>query len=173
MSGYLGSIGFALPAALGAWAAPTGSDPRFRGRKVISISGDGGLAQYLAEITTLVKYGMNVTHVVLDNAELGKLSKEQRAGELPVGATSLVNPDFAAFARSTGALGLSVDDPSELDDALAQAIGHTGPALVAVRMDPSLVGAPSYREVLSEARTRDRAVGCEPSTRGCASTKPG
>ncbi|MEO0813556.1 MAG: thiamine pyrophosphate-binding protein, partial [Myxococcota bacterium] len=42
MSGYLGSIGFALPAALGAWAATQEEDPRFKGRKVVSVSGDGG-----------------------------------------------------------------------------------------------------------------------------------
>lgn len=48
MSGYLGSIGFALPAAMGAWCATQEDDPRFAGRKVISVSGDGGLGQYLA-----------------------------------------------------------------------------------------------------------------------------
>ena len=49
MSGYLGSIGFALPAALGASVAVRRSGS---GRKVVSISGDGGLGQYLAEVTT-------------------------------------------------------------------------------------------------------------------------
>ena len=65
MSGYLGSIGFGFPAAMGAWAADTG-------RKVVSISGDGGFGQYLAEFTTAVKYGMDITHVLLNNAELGQ-----------------------------------------------------------------------------------------------------
>ncbi len=73
MSGYLGSIGFALPAAMGAWAA-TQDFKEFRGRKVISISGDGGFGQYAMELTTLVKYGMDVTHVLLHNDELGKIS---------------------------------------------------------------------------------------------------
>ena len=53
MSGYLGSIGFALPAAMGAWAA-TRSHPDFAGRPVVSVSGDGGLGQYAMEITTAV-----------------------------------------------------------------------------------------------------------------------
>ena len=70
MSGYLGSIGFALPAALGAWVATQEDDPRFRGRKVVSISGDGGFGQYMGELTTAVKYGMNLTHVLLHNGEL-------------------------------------------------------------------------------------------------------
>ena len=81
MSGYLGSIGFAFPAAMGAWAA-TQDFAEHKGRKVISISGDGGFGQYMAEFTTAVKYRMGITHVLLNNAELGKISKEQRAGRL-------------------------------------------------------------------------------------------
>ena len=46
MSGYLGSIGFALPAAMGAWAATQEEDDRFQGRQVVSVSGDGGLGQH-------------------------------------------------------------------------------------------------------------------------------
>ena len=51
MSGYLGSIGFALPAAIGAWCA-TQDFEEYAGRKVISVSGDGGLGQYLADVVT-------------------------------------------------------------------------------------------------------------------------
>jgi pyruvate oxidase len=132
MSGYLGSIGFALPAALGAWAAVRGE------REVVSISGDGGFGQYAMELTTAVKYGMPIRHVLLDNDELAKISKEQRAGEWAVWQTGLVNPDFAEFARSCGALGVRVDHLGELDDALAAAFAHDGPALVHVRADPLL-----------------------------------
>ena len=49
MSGYLGSIGFSLPAAMGAWAATQEDDPRFAGRQVVSMSGDGGFGQYLGD----------------------------------------------------------------------------------------------------------------------------
>jgi thiamine pyrophosphate-dependent acetolactate synthase large subunit-like protein len=51
------------------------------------VSGDGGFDQYLAEFTTAVKYGMNITHILLNNSELGKISLEQRAGEWPVWET--------------------------------------------------------------------------------------
>ncbi len=140
MSGYLGSIGFALPAAMGAWAAVQDdiADGR-RARKVVSVSGDGGLGQYLAEVSTLVKYGMDVTHVVLNNQQLGKISKEQRAEQYQVWQTSLVNPDFAAYATSCGALGLRVDRREELASALGRAIAHPGPALVEIAADPELV----------------------------------
>ncbi|MBL4686652.1 MAG: Rieske 2Fe-2S domain-containing protein [Nannocystaceae bacterium] len=138
MSGYLGSIGFALPAAMGAWAATQEDDPRFRGRKVISISGDGGLGQYLADLTTWVKYDMNITHVVLNNGELGKISKEQRVGGWDVWETSLRNPGFAKFARNCGALGIEVRTLEELEAALDQALSHDGPALIEVLSDALL-----------------------------------
>ena len=139
MSGYLGSIGFSFPAAMGAWAATQEDDPRFKGRQVISISGDGGLGQYLAEINTAVKYGMNITHVLMNNGELGKISKEQRAGNWEVWQTSLHNPEFAAYAELCGAMGIRVTNADDLETALAKALGHPGPALVEVMTDAELV----------------------------------
>jgi thiamine pyrophosphate-dependent acetolactate synthase large subunit-like protein len=139
MSGYLGSIGFALPAAMGAWAATQEEDQRFRGRQVVSVSGDGGLGQYMAELTTLVKYGMNITHVVLNNSELGKISKEQRSGNWEVWQTGLHNPDFSAYAELCGALGSRVTEGDQLDEALATALVHDGPALVEILTDVELI----------------------------------
>ena len=138
MSGYLGSIGFSLPAAMGAWSAVQDFD-ELRGRKVISISGDGGFGQYLAELTTLVKYDMDITHVLLNNSELGKISKEQRAGEWEVWETGLHNPNFAEYATLCGALGTRVTDASALQNALSQALSHDGPALVEIMTDAELV----------------------------------
>jgi thiamine pyrophosphate-dependent acetolactate synthase large subunit-like protein len=138
MSGYLGSIGFSLPAALGAWAATQDFDA-FRGCKVVSISGDGGFGQYAMEFTTAVKYGMNITHLLLNNGQLGKITKEQRAGEWPVWETSLHNPSFATFARLCGGRGTRVTLATELDEALANALAGPGPSLVEVMTDPELV----------------------------------
>ena len=138
MSGYLGSIGFAFPAALGAWAA-TQEDGPYKGRKVISVSGDGGFGQYAMEFTTAVKYGMNICHILMNNSELGKISKEQKAGEFPVWQTSLVNPSFAGLARNSGGMGLRVTTKEELDAALAEAIAHNGPALIEVITDAELL----------------------------------
>jgi pyruvate oxidase len=132
MSGYLGSIGFGYPAAMGAWAAA----PE---RPIVAVTGDGGFGQYLAELTTAVKYGMNITHVLLDNASLGKITKEQRAEHYDVWQTSLHNPDFAAYAELCGALGVRVETADQLDDALARALAHGGPALIDVVCDPDLI----------------------------------
>ncbi|MCX5264983.1 thiamine pyrophosphate-dependent enzyme [Streptomyces sp. NBC_00199] len=132
MSGYLGSIGFGYPAAMGAWAA----DPN---RPVVAVTGDGGFGQCLAELTTAVKHGMTIKHVLLDNGALGKISKEQLAGHLPVWQTSLVNPDFADFARSCGATGLTARTPDELDDAMRELFAADGPALLHLHTDATLV----------------------------------
>ena len=133
MSGYLGSIGFALPAAMGAWAAEGDKRP------IWSVSGDGGLGQYLAEINTLVKYNMNIKHVVLNNAELGKISKEQRAAEVDVWQTGLTNPNFAKYAENCGALGIRVEKLEELLPAMKKLEAHDGPALLEVITDVSLI----------------------------------
>ena len=133
MSGYLGSIGFGFPGAMGAWAAVGDK------RKVISVSGDGGFGQYLAEFTTAVKYGMNITHILLNNSELGKISKEQRAGEWDVWQTSLHNPNFAQYAENCGGLGIGVTDKDELDTAIKKAIDHPAPSLVEIIADVELI----------------------------------
>ncbi|MGI9645010.1 MAG: thiamine pyrophosphate-binding protein, partial [Ilumatobacteraceae bacterium] len=133
MSGYLGSIGFGFPAAMGAWAA-VGDE-----RQVVSVSGDGGFGQYAMELTTAVKYGMNITHVLMNNSELGKISKEQRAAAHDVWQTSLHNPPFGEFAQLCGAFGARVGRADQLDAALAAAFAHYGPALVEVVTDALLV----------------------------------
>jgi thiamine pyrophosphate-dependent acetolactate synthase large subunit-like protein/nitrite reductase/ring-hydroxylating ferredoxin subunit len=132
MSGYLGSIGFGYPAAIGAWAAA----PE---RPIFAVTGDGGFAQYMAELLTAVKHGMNITHVLVNNGQLGKISKEQLAGDWEVWQTSLHNPDFSRYAEICGALGIRVTKASELDDAIEAAAAHAGPSLVEVIADPELI----------------------------------
>jgi thiamine pyrophosphate-dependent acetolactate synthase large subunit-like protein len=133
MSGYLGSIGFAFPAAMGAWAAVGDSRP------IIAVAGDGGLCQYLAEITTAVKYNMPIKLIVLNNNELGKISKEQQAGEWDKWATDLVNPNFAEYALGCGALGIKVTDKNNLEEAMTKLFNHEGPGLVEVSTDVKLI----------------------------------
>lgn len=133
MSGYLGSIGFALPAAMGAWAAVRQS------RQVIAVAGDGGIGQYLAEITTSVKYDMNLKIILLNNHELGKISKEQLAGQWDVWQTALHNPHFADFASSCGALGIRVSERSHLFSSMQKVLNFHGTALLEVMTDVKLI----------------------------------
>ncbi|HEX4432423.1 MAG TPA: thiamine pyrophosphate-binding protein [Frankiaceae bacterium] len=132
MSGYLGSIGFGYPAAMGAWAAAPG-------RPIIAVTGDGGFGQYSAELLTAVKYGIPIKHLLLDNKSLGKISKEQLAAGVPVWHTSLHNPDWAAYAELCGATGLRVDRREELDGALSALFASNGPALLCVNQDAQLL----------------------------------
>jgi thiamine pyrophosphate-dependent acetolactate synthase large subunit-like protein len=93
----------------------------------------------MVELLTAVKYDMNITHVLLRNDQLGKISKEQRAGDWEVWETDLHNPDFSEYAKLCGAHGARVTQVAELDDALATAIAHPGPALVEIVSDPELI----------------------------------
>ncbi len=124
MSGYLGSIGFGYPAAIGAWAA----DPS---RPVVAVTGDGGFGQYATELTTAVKYGIPIKHVLLNNNSLGKISKEQLAADYPVWHTSLRNPDWAGYADLCGATGIKVTDRDQLDAGDDRPVRHH-------RADPAL-----------------------------------
>ena len=133
MSGYLGSIGFAFPAAIGAWAA-VGNE-----RPIIAVAGDGGFSQYLAEITTAVKYTMPIKTIILNNNELGKITKEQRAGGWNKWATDLVNPDFAEFSKSCGAYGEKVTDKDDLEQAMKNLFNQEGPGLVEIATDVKLI----------------------------------
>ncbi len=133
MSGYLGSIGFALPAAMGAWAAVGDTRP------VIAVAGDGGICQYLAEITTLVKYNMPIKIIILNNDELGKISKEQRAGEFDVWKTSLSNPNFAEFAKSCGAWGKRVENQDDLELAMKELFEQPNAGVLEIITDVKLI----------------------------------
>ncbi len=132
LSGYLGSIGFGYPAAIGAWAAAPN-------RPIMAITGDGGFGQYLAEVTTAVKYKIPIKHILLNNSELGKISLEQRNEDLPVWETELHNPDFSKYAENCGALGIRVSKRNELESALEKLFMHDGPGMVEIITDPLLI----------------------------------
>ncbi len=131
LSGYLGSIGFGFPAAMGAYFA-------LNEKPVISISGDGGFGQYMGEFNTAVLHKMNITHILLNNNELGKISKEQRDIKMPEWKTELNNPSFADYANNCGGLGIRVNKNEELQSAVEKALAYDGPALVEIISDPLL-----------------------------------
>lgn len=88
---------------------------------------------------TAVKYDMNITHILLNNNELGKIPKEQRAGEWDVWQTSLHNPNFTDYAKLCGALGIRVTRKDSLDDAIVMALQHNGPSIVEIVTDADLI----------------------------------
>ena len=82
---------------------------------------------------------MPIKVIVINNNELGKISKEQRAGGWDKWATDLVNPNFAEFATSCGGLGIKVTRKEELEAAFIQLFEHKGPALLEVAADVKLI----------------------------------
>lgn len=129
MSGYLGSIGFAFPAAIGAAvAAPD--------RPIWAIAGDGGFGQYTMEFTTAVKYNLPIKLVLLNNSEIGKISKEQRGVQLHVWQTSLVNPNFSEFAQNCGGWGKRVSQNVDIRAGMEELSAVDGPAILEIMTDP-------------------------------------
>ncbi len=146
MSGYLGSIGFGYPAAMGAWAASRAHRlskdafwRQFADRPIVCVTGDGGFGQYPWEVNTAVRHGMNITHVLLNNNELGKISKEQKAGHWSVWQTGLTNPNIADYVTSCGGLGIRVEETGQLLKAIDRALAYDGPATVEVMTDADLI----------------------------------
>jgi pyruvate dehydrogenase (quinone) len=138
-----GSMANALPHAIGAQA----SHP---GRQVIALSGDGGIAMLLGELITLRQQHLPVKVVVFNNGALGFVELEMKAAGIVTYGTDLDNPDFAAIARAAGLFGVRVEKAGQLEDALTEAFGHDGPALVDVataRYELSLPPKLTYGEI--------------------------
>ncbi len=126
MSGWLGSIGYALPAAIGAAAA-------YPELTIVAIAGDGGFGQYAMELSTVAKYDLNIKIVLLSNDELGKITAEQQLADTHIWATSLKNPSWAGMAESLDLFGRRVTTPDELATGMAELFAHEGPGLLEIR----------------------------------------
>lgn len=124
-SGGLGTMGFGLPAAIGAaLAAP--------GRRVACVSGDGSFLMNIQELATLAEENLPVAVLIFNNAHLGLVRQQQELfyKQRYEASRFSANPDFAAIARGFGVRGVRIDptgDPlSEIADALAEA----GPCVI-------------------------------------------
>ena len=120
-----GSMANALPHAIGAQAAD-------RGRQVIAMSGDGGVAMLLGELLTLHQQKLPVKLVVFSNGALSFVELEMKAAGIVTYATGLVDPDFSAIATAAGLFGARVTKAKDLEPTLKAALEHDGPALVDV-----------------------------------------
>ncbi len=129
-SGGLGTMGFGLPAAIGAQVANPGAT-------VVDIDGDSSFNMTMTELSTAVMYKLPVKIVLLNNGYMGMVRQWQ---ELFYGKrysqSSLINPDFAAVANAMGVKGIVVDKKADISSALSQMLAEKGPCLVDFRIDP-------------------------------------
>jgi len=131
-SGGLGSMGFGLPSAIGAqFANPD--------QLVFSIVGDGGFQMSLPELATLMNYGLPVKIIVMNNGYLGMVRQWQELfyNNRLCSVTLDSFPEPAQLAGAYGFKGRTVEHPSELADALKEAIEYNGPYLLNVRVTPT------------------------------------
>ncbi|MBB4169009.1 thiamine pyrophosphate-dependent acetolactate synthase large subunit-like protein [Rhizobium sp. BK538] len=86
--------------------------------------------------------------VIFNNSVLGFVALEMKASGLLETGTSLKNPDFAAMANAVGVHARRVEDPAELEGALADVLAHDGPALLDVVTNPEELSMPPKIEAL-------------------------
>lgn len=128
MSGNLASMGFGFPAALA-------SQLVYPDRQVVCITGDGGFSMVMADFLTAVKYKLPVKVFIFNNRQLGMIMQEQKMEGYPNWQTELQNLDFAAFALECGGIGINVETPQELPEAVAKALSSDKPVIVDINTD--------------------------------------
>lgn len=123
-SGY-GTLGFALPAALGAKI----SSPA---RTIIALAGDFGIQFTLGELMTAVESGLSLPIIVWNNLTLGQIRDDMLGAHIsPVGVVAR-NPDFVALAQACGAVAVRAHNAASLSQAVRNALIHAGPTLIEV-----------------------------------------
>ncbi len=130
-SGGLGSMGFGLPAAIGAqFACPE--------KLVIALVGDGGFQMSLPELATIVNHGLPIKIIVMNNGYLGMVRQWQELFyNNRLCAVELESfPDAEKLAAAYGFKGRTVESPRELRPALGEALAEPGPYLLNVRVSP-------------------------------------
>jgi acetolactate synthase-1/2/3 large subunit len=134
ISNGLSTMGFALPAAIGAALLD-------RDRPVVALTGDGGLLMCAGELLTAVREKVRVITIVFNDASLSLIEIKQQARELPPSGVALGAVDWVALAGSVGMPGWTARDEGELRRAIDCAVAHDGPTLIDAKIDRSNYGA--------------------------------
>ncbi|RFZ82263.1 biosynthetic-type acetolactate synthase large subunit [Mucilaginibacter terrenus] len=125
-SGGLGTMGFALPAAIGAKFGA-------QDRDVVAIIGDGGFQMTLQELGTIMQSGINVKIIILNNRFLGMVRQWQELfNERRYSFVDIQSPDFVTVAKGYGIAGKSIDDRANLSSSLKEMLEHNGSYLLEV-----------------------------------------
>ncbi len=146
-----GSMGYGLPAAIGAARV-------FPGRTVVCFAGDGDFLMNGQEFATAVQYELPVVVVLIDNGMYGTIRMHQER-EFPgrVIATTLRNPDFAAYARAFGGHGETVEETAEFLPAFERALATGLASIVHVKIDPEAIAPSATLSAIRDAALARRA----------------
>ncbi|HEX4568624.1 MAG TPA: thiamine pyrophosphate-dependent enzyme, partial [Vicinamibacterales bacterium] len=140
ISNGLSTMGFALPAAVGAALV-------HRKRPVVALTGDGGLLMCSGELLTAVREQLPIVTIVFADDSLSLIEIKQQARKLPPAGVALGGIDWQAVARGFGVQAFSASNGCELERAIDAALGIRGPALIEARIDRS-----NYGETLRAVR---------------------
>ena len=143
ISNGLSTMGFALPAAIGAALADREGAPgaiHDHDAPVVALTGDGGLLMCSGELLTAVRERLRVIVIVFADASLSLIEIKQRQRQHPSSGVTLGAIDWCVLAASVGAAAHRADTEPELERALARALAHRGPTLIEARIDPGTYG---------------------------------
>ena len=137
-SGYSFNVGYSFPTALGVKVARPDSP-------VLCMVGDGGFMFNASELSTAVKYGINVVTVLFNNDSYGNIARDLEEAFDGTYETDLHNPDFVKFAESFGAVAMRAEDPMELETLIPQALERDAPVVIDVPLgDMPIPPAPQF-----------------------------
>ena len=142
-SGYSFNLGYSFPTALGVKVA----QPE---RPVVCMVGDGGFMFNSSELSTAVKYGINVTTIIFRNDSYGNVARDLEEVFGGTYETDLHNPDFVKYAELFGAIGMRASTPLDLETLIPQALQRQAPVIIEVPfadmpIPPAPQIAPLYR----------------------------
>ncbi|KAF3998392.1 thiamine pyrophosphate-binding protein [Glaciimonas immobilis] len=147
-----GAMGYGVPAAIAAKSL-------YPERMVIAFAGDGCFMMSSQELATAMQYALPVIFIVVNNGIYGTIRMHQeRTYPGRVHGTTLTNPDFAAYARSFGALGATVEKTEDFIPAFEQACASGLPALIEIRLSPEVITPTSSLSSIREQALRTQKM---------------
>jgi acetolactate synthase-1/2/3 large subunit len=151
ISNGLSTMGFALPAAIGAALLPRGPaeagryhkqvDKQVHDEHVVALTGDGGLLMCAGELSTVARERLPIVIIVFNDASLSLIDVKQRQRKLEESGVSIGSVNWRGVAESFGIPAYAARTERELEDAISCALEQSGPTLIDVHVDPGGYGA--------------------------------
>jgi acetolactate synthase-1/2/3 large subunit len=144
ISNGLATMGFALPAAIGAALLDRSSG---KSKPVVAFTGDGGLLMCLGELRTAAREALPLRIIVFDDTELSLIRIKQVQRGYRTDSMAMGEVDWRSVGKGLGLLAVTADSETSLRDMLRETLNHKGPVLIAAKIDPS-----TYPELIRALR---------------------